>query len=156
MIKFIILHWTGANSYNVTEYIKNSYQLIIDEKGRTHLGLPVGKTASTGGMNSITYNISCCGGDVDAPLTVIQCERLFKETALICKKYNLTLSHIYTHNEIGEMCRNGTIIKLLPNNKWLKQNIGKIDLTRLPYNIPKNISHGDFIRSKVRWYLSKI
>ena len=42
-------------------------------------GLPVGQTASTGGMNSITYNISCCGGDLFAPLEKKQCERFFKE-----------------------------------------------------------------------------
>ena len=156
MIKFIILHWTGVNTYNVTENIKNSYQLIIDNNGKTHSGKPPGQTSSTGGMNSITYNISAAGGDVKAPLTVVQCERMFKEAAIICKRYGLTPSKVFTHYEIGELCRSGKIINLLPNNKWLKQNIGKIDLTRLPYDIPKGTSNGDFIRQKVRWYLGKI
>lgn len=155
-IKFIILHWTGVNSYNITEHIKNSYQLIIDEKGSIVHGKPPGSTQSTGGMNSITYNISAAGGDIQAPLTVIQCERMFKEAAIICKKYSLTPSRVFTHHEIGELCKTGKITKLLPNNQWLKQNIGKIDLTRIPYDVPKNISYGDFIRNKIRWYLGKI
>lgn len=156
MIKFVILHWTGVNSYNVTQNILNSYQLVIDKQGLAHIGTEQGKTASTGGMNSITYNISCAGGDIFAPLTTIQCERMFKEAAKVCKKNGLMPSNVYTHHEIGEMCRNKTITKLLPNNQWLNQNIGKIDLTRLPYDIPKNMSYGDFIRNKVRWYISKI
>ena len=156
MIKFVILHWTGVNSYNVTEHIKSSYQLIIDDKGETYTGKPIGQTASTAGMNSITYNISASGGDLKAPLTVIQCERMFKEAAIICKKNNLTPSKVFTHHEIGELCRSGKIINLLPKNQWLVNNIGKIDLTRLPYKIPNNVSYGDFIRQKVRWYLSKI
>lgn len=155
-IKFVILHWTGVNSYNITEHIKNSYQLIVDEKGQLINGKAPGLTSSTGGMNSITYNISAAGGDIQAPLTVIQCERMFKEAAIICKKYNLLPSKVYTHHEIGELCRSGKIINLLPNNKWLKQNIGKIDLTRLPYKIPNNISYGDFIRNKIYWYLERI
>ena len=156
MIKFVILHWTGVNTYNVTENIKNSYQLIIDNEGHCFSGKPPGSTSSTGGMNSITYNISAAGGDIKAPLTVIQCEKMFKEAAIICKKYGLMPSNVYTHHEIGEMCRSGRIVNLLPKNKWLYQNIGKIDLTRLPYEIPKNVSYGDFIRQKVRWYLNKL
>ena len=156
MIKFVILHWTGVNTYNVTENIKNSYQLIIDNEGHCFSGKPPGSTSSTGGMNSITYNISAAGGDIKAPLTVIQCEKMFKEAAIICKKHGLMPSNVYTHHEIGEMCRSGKIVKLLPNNRWLYQNIGKIDLTRLPYDIPKNVSYGDFIRQKVRWYLNKL
>ena len=53
------------------------------------------------------------------------------------------------------MVKNGTITKLLPHNKWLNQNIGKIDLTRLPYDL-KGKSHGDFIRSKIKWYLANM
>ena len=156
MIKFVILHWTGVNSYNVTERIKSSYQLIVDNNGKTYQGKPTGQTASTAGMNSITYNISAAGGGKNAPLTVIQCERMFKEAAIICKKYNLVPSKVYTHHEIGELCKSGKIVNLLPNNQWLKQNIGKIDLTRIPYDVPKDVSYGDFIRNKIRWYLGKI
>ena len=62
-VKYIIGHWTGVNTYNVTDKIKKSYQLLITGRGEVVQGSPVGSTASTGGMNSITYNISCCGGD---------------------------------------------------------------------------------------------
>ena len=155
-VKYIIGHWVGVNTYNVTDAIKQSYQLIITKDGETVQGRQQGITASTGGMNSITYNISCAGGDIKAPLTKKQCERFFKECAIALKKYNLTIDKFYTHAEIGEMVKNGTITKLLPNNKWLNQNIGKIDLTRLPYDL-KGKSHGDFIRDKIKWYyLNKV
>ena len=151
-VKYIIAHWTAGGAMpNSTDL--NAYQLVIDYKGGVHTGKPQGKTASTGGMNSITYNISCCGGG-KVKLTKVQCERFFKECALALKKYGLTVDKVYTHYEIGEMCRNKTINKLLPYNKWLYQNIGKIDLTELPYNVDKNKT-GDFIRSKILWYYTK-
>lgn len=151
-VKYIILHWTGGGQMpNSTDL--NSYQLLIDYKGNVHTGKPQGKTASTGGMNSITYNISCCGGG-KVKLTKIQCERMFKETALKLKELGLKVDKVYTHYEIGEMCRNKTINKLLPHNKWLYQNIGKIDLTTLPYNVERSKT-GDFIRSKILWYALK-
>lgn len=53
------------------------------------------------------------------------------------------------------MYKNGTITKLLPMNKWLKDNEGKIDLTKLPYDF-KGKSHGDFIRSKIKWYYNEL
>lgn len=154
-VKYIIGHWVGVNTYNVTNAIKQSYQLIITKDGETVQGGEQGKTASTGGMNSITYNISCTGGDVKAPLTKKQCERFFKECAIALKKYGLTVDKFYTHAEIGEMCKNRSIRKLLPFNKYLWQNMGKIDLTRLPYDL-KGESHGDFIRQKIKWYYDKI
>ena len=154
-VKYIIGHWTGVNTYNVTDAIKKSYQLLITGMGEAVEGLPVGQTASTGGMNSITYNISCAGGDVKAPLTKKQCERFFKECAIALKKYGLTVDKFYTHAEIGEMCKDKSIRKLLPFNKYLWQNMGKIDLIRLPYDL-KGESHGDFIRKKIKWYYDKI
>lgn len=154
-VKYIIGHWTGVNTYNVTDAIKKSYQLLITGMGEAVEGLPVGQTASTGGMNSITYNISCAGGDVKAPLTKKQCERFFKECAIALKKYGLTVDKFYTHAEIGEMCKDKSIRKLLPFNKYLWQNMGKIDLIRLPYDL-KGESHGDFIRQKIKWYYDKI
>lgn len=154
-VKYIIGHWVGVNTYNVTDAIKQSYQLIITKDGETVQGGQQGTTASTGGMNSITYNISCAGGDIKAPLTKTQCERFFKECALALKKYGLTVDKFYTHAEIGEMCKDRSIRKLLPFNKYLWQNMGKIDLTRLPYDL-KSESHGDFIRKKIKWYYDKI
>ena len=154
-VKYIIGHWTGVNTYNVTDAIKQSYQLIITKDGETVQGGEQGKTASTGGMNSITYNISCAGGDIKAPLTKKQCERFFKECAIALKKYSLTVDKFYTHAEIGEMCKDRSIRKLLPFNKYWWQNMGKSDLTRLPYDL-KGESHGDFIRKKIKWYYDKI
>lgn len=154
-VKYIIGHWTGVNTYNVTDKIKKSYQLLITGRGEVVQGSPVGSTASTGGMNSITYNISCCGGDLYAPLGKKQCERFFKECAIALKKYGLNVDKFYTHAEIGEMYKNHTITKLLPMNQWLYHNEGKIDLTRLPYDL-NGKSHGDFIRSKIQWYYNRL
>lgn len=155
-IKYVIGHWTGVNSYNITDHIKQSYQLIIGKSGEVVRGLPPGQTSSTGGMNSITYNISCAGGDILAPMTKLQLERLYFESARVIKYYDLSVNDFYTHAEIGEMVKNNTITKLLPDNKWLIQNVGKIDLTRLPYDL-EGKSHGDFIREKINWYyLNKV
>lgn len=150
-IKYIILHWCGTNVHAVTDKILKSYQLVIDQYGKEYIGAKQGTTASTAGMNSITYNISTTGGDLKAPLTKVQCEKLFAVTAQMCKKLNLTPDKVYTHHEIGEMCRNGSITKLLPNNKWLHNNIGKIDLTRLPYDLDGKAT-ARLIRNKVLWY----
>ena len=152
-IKYVIGHWTGVNSYNITKKILESYQIVIGKNGEVVKGLPSGQTASTGGMNSITYNISCAGGDIEAPMTKLQMEKFYFECARVLRAYCLDETKFYTHAEIGKMVKNGTITKLLPNNKWLNQNIGKIDLTRLPYDL-KGKSHGDFIRSKIKWYLA--
>lgn len=154
-VKYIIGHWVGVNTYNVTDAIKKSYQLIITKDGETVQGGAQGTTASTGGMNSITYNISCAGGDVKAPLTKKQCERFFKECAIALKKYGLTVDKFYTHAEIGEMCKDRSIRELLPFNKYLWQNMGKIDLTHLPYDL-NGLSHGNYIRKKIKWYYDKI
>lgn len=155
-IKYVIGHWTGVNSYNITDHIKQSYQLIIGKNGEVVRGLPTGQTSSTGGMNSITYNISCAGGDILAPMTKLQMERFYFECARAIKSYGLKVSDFYTHAEIGEMVKNGNITKLLPDNKWLSANIGKIDLIRLPYDL-EGKSSGDFIREKIKWYyLNKV
>ena len=153
-VKYIILHWTGGN-YKPSEYDKQHYQLLIDDEGRQYVGQPIGKVASTGGMNSITYNISCCGGLDRTPLTKKQCEALFKIVAMRLKEYKLTIDKVFTHAEIGQMVKDKTITKLLPYNNYLPQNIGKVDLTKLPYEL-NGKSHGDFIRNKIKWYLQKL
>lgn len=148
-VKYIILHWSGGgNKPNAIDL--NSYQLLIDTDGNLYNGKPQGKTSSTGGMNSITYNIACCGGGT-IRLTNVQCEKMFKVTADKLKEFGLTVDKVYTHHEIGEMCRDKSITKLLPYNKYLYQNIGKIDLTKLPYDL----NTGSFIRNKIQWYYNK-
>ncbi len=153
-VKYLIGHWTVGN-YKPNKTDLNSYQLLIDNEGKRHPGKPVGEAASTGGMNSITYNISCCGGG-KKPLTKIQCEAFYKACAEKIKEYDLSVSAFYTHAEIGEMCREMTITKLLPYNKYLKQNIGKIDLTVLPGVDGSAFVTGSYIRNKIKWYLERL
>lgn len=153
-VKYIILHWTGGNYTPCTTDL-SSYQLLIDYTGKQYNGKPVGQTSSTGGMNSITYNISCCGGLDRTPLTPVQIEAMFKVAADKCKEYGLTPDKVYTHAAIGDMCKKGTITMLLPKNKWLYQNIGKIDLTKTPYITGSAIETNNFIRKKIKWYYER-
>ena len=105
------------------------------------------KTSSTGGMNSITYNISCCGRkDEKTPIKPIQIEAMCHCAALKCKELGLSVNDCYTHSEIGKMVQDGRIKNLLPYNKLLEQNIGKIDFAGL----------GNTLRKKIQWYYSKI
>lgn len=154
VVKYVIGHWTAGN-YIPCGTDKKSYQMLIDGNGAVYNCKPVGAAASCGGMNSITYNISCCGGLGRTPLKKVQCEKFFVECAKALKKYHLPVSRFYTHAEIGQMCKTGTIKDLLPNNRYLSQNIGKVDLTKLPYDLG-NKKHGDFIRNKIQWYMERI
>lgn len=154
-VKYIIGHWTAGN-HKPNGLDLASYQLLIDGDGNYHSGVAVGCTSSTGGMNSITYNISCCGGLTSSPITTIQFEAFCKACAEKIKYYGLRVNDFYTHAEIGEMCKNKNIVKLLPWNSYLAQNIGKIDLTVLPYLNASPKETGNFIRNKIKWYLDKI
>lgn len=168
-VKYIIGHWTAGN-HTPNKLDKNSYQLLIDGEGSLHRGVAQGCSASTGGMNSITYNIACCGGLSTLRLTPIQVEKFFKTCAEKIKVYDLTINDFYTHAEIGEMCRgyklkcqnkpydkkHKIITDLLPYNEWLYQNIGKIDLTTLPQMSGNAFETGDFIRNKIKWYYNKL
>ena len=154
-IKYIVLHWTAGN-YKPCQTDLNSYQLLIDDTGKRYEGKPIGKTCSTGGMNSITYNISCCGGLERTPITKVQIEAMFKAAAEKCKQYGLTPDKVYTHAIIGDMCKKGTITILLPMNRWLYQNIGKIDLTKTPYLNGTAAETNNFIRKKIQWYYKNL
>ena len=154
-VKYIIGHWTAGN-YTPCAQDLGSYQLLINGEGEIHGGKPVGQTASTGGMNSITYNISCCGGLSRTPITKVQAEAFYKACAQKLIEFNLSVSDFYTHAEIGELCRSGDIVKLLPKNKWLNQNIGKVDLTVLPDIKGSPKQTGDFIRNKIKLYLQRL
>lgn len=154
-VKYIILHWTGGNHKPCITDLQ-SYQLVIDKDGKIYGGEPVGQASSCGGMNSITYNISCCGGLQHTPITPIQIEAMYKAAAQKILEFNLDVNKVYTHAEIGEMCKTGAILKLLPNNSYLKQNIGKVDLITIPNLKGTPRQTGDYIRNKVRWYLGKL
>lgn len=154
--KYIIGHWTAGN-YEPCYVDMESYDLLITGEGLKVIGnheLDNNK-ASTAGMNSITYNISCCGGSERTPLKKVQSEAFFKTVAEKLKQFNLSIDKFYTHAEIGKMVENGTITKLLPYNSYLKDNKGKIDLTKLPYSL-NGKSSGDFIRNKVQWYYERV
>ena len=49
----------------------------------------------------------------------------------------------------------GLITDILPYNGYLLANIGKIDLTVLPYMSGNAKQTGNFIRSKIKWYFNK-
>lgn len=154
-VKYIIGHWTAGN-YQPNATDLNSYQLLIDGDGKKHPGKGIGQASSTGGMNSITYNISCCGGIDSAPIKKVQIEAFYKACAEKIKEYRLKISDFYTHAEIGEMCRSGEITKLLPYNSFLSQNIGKIDLRTLPDIKGSAQETGDFIRNKIQWCYERL
>lgn len=157
--KYIIGHWTAGN-YIPNSIDMNSYDLLVTGDGILIKGLKEfdSEKCSTAGMNSITYNIACCGGLQQTPLKKVQCEKFFKTVADRLKLFGLTPNDFYTHHEIGEMTRNylnkknaDKITVLLPYNKYLIKNIGKIDLTKMPYD---NMTPTD-IRNKIRWYFNK-
>lgn len=168
-VKFVIGHWTGGQ-YKPNNIDLTHYQLLIGKDGELFKGMSQGCTSSTGGMNSITYNIACCGGLSNTKITPIQIEKFFSESAKILKTYGLNPEHFYTHAEIGEMTRgyklknkglpydknHKIITDLLQYNSYLDANIGKIDLTILPYMSDNAFNTGDFIRHKIQWYYNKI
>lgn len=160
-VKYIIGHW-AAGQLKPNKIDLSSYQLLVDGDGNLHKGLAVGCASSTGGMNSITYNISCCGGLSTSRLTRVQFEKFCKTCAEKLKEYGLSVDKFYTHAEIGEMVKNGTITKLLPWNNYLNQNKGKIDLTIIPLDNDHltykadAFTTGAKIRQKIKWYYEKL
>ncbi len=159
----IIIHWTaGAYTPNSTDL--RHYHYLIDKNGRINCGIfrpednencNDGKYAQhTGGGNTGAIGVALCGmyGFSSAtklgcyPLTKIQCEALFSFVAKLSKKYKIKIdnNHIMTHYEFG-----------LKNPKTT--SAGKIDIICLPpYPQIKQQKIGDFIRSKVLWYSTKI
>ena len=159
----IIIHWTaGAYTPNSTDL--RHYHYLIDKNGRINCGIfrpednencNDGKYAQhTGGGNTGAIGVALCGmyGFSSAtklgcyPLTKIQCEALFSFVAKLSKKYKIKIdnNHIMTHYEFG-----------LKNPKTT--SAGKIDIICLPpYPQIKQQNIGDFIRSKVLWYFTKI
>lgn len=162
-MKRIIIHWTaGTSSPNATD--KQHYHYLIDSKGGVHNGVykpednencTDGKYAAhTGGGNTGSIGISYCGmcGFVSSdkvgnyPLTKVQCEAGFKLAATLAKKYNIqvTPQTVMTHYEFGLKNPNTT-------------SKGKIDIVYLPpYPDVEKADVGDFIRNKIRWYLSHL
>ena len=91
-VKYIIGHWTAGATYIPTNYEKEHYQLLIDNNKKVYFGKKQGTTASTGGMNSITYNIACCGGLEKTPLFYGQVEEFCYQAAKSLKIFNLPVN----------------------------------------------------------------
>lgn len=162
-MKRIIIHWTaGLSSPNSIE--KNHYHFLIDSNGGIHNGnfkpennenCNDGKYAAhTGGGNTGSIGVALCGmyGFTSPnhlgndPLTKIQCESLFKFCAKLSKKYAIpiTTNTILTHYEFG-------LQHPTTSSK------GKIDIIYLPpYPNIKKENIGNFIRNKIKWYISHL
>ena len=161
-MKRIILHWTAGTGVP-TNYEKNFYHYLVDKNGKTHLGVYAPEAnldvksghyaAHTGGGNTGSIGVAACGmaGFVSAQncgrnlLTRVQLEAMFALCARLCSRYNIKVSPatVLTHYEFGRQ-----------NPKT--SSAGKIDLSFLPpfLHVEKD-DVGNFIRSKVNWYLLK-
>lgn len=162
-MKRIIIHWTAGSSVpNCIE--KEHYHFLVDSIGRIHegkfkpednLNCNDGKYAAhTGGGNTNSIGVSLCGmygfktskNIGNFPLTKIQIETAMQLCAKLTKKYNITINQntVMTHYEFG-----------LKNPKTTSH--GKIDIIFLPpYSWIKKEDIGNFLRTKVKWYLEKI
>lgn len=161
-MKKIILHWT-AGKYNPTQFERQFYHFLIDESGKIYNGLFCPEdnlncsdnryAAHTGGGNTGAIGIAMCAmcGFKSAkepgkyPITAVQFESCMNLCAQLALKYNIKISpeNIMTHYEFG-----------VKNPKT--SSFGKIDITYLPPYpwIGKN-DIGNFIRTKIRWYITK-
>lgn len=163
-MKRIILHWT-AGAYKPNEIDKQHYHYLIDDTGKVYNGNHKPEdnlncsdgnyAAHTGGGNTGAIGVAVCGmynyspskgiKSTSYPLTKTQCERMFKLTAELCKKYNLPINSdtVMTHYEFGKKHPDTT-------------SSGKIDITVLPEYTVSSDNIGDFIRNKAKWYYDKL
>lgn len=75
------------------------------------------------------------------PITAQQIELAFELMAELCIKYNININEVKTHYE---------------RDRQLKKPQGKVDIIFIPsYPDIKKNDIGDFIRNKVKWYISK-
>jgi len=161
-MKRIILHWT-AGKYYPTEYEKQYYHYLVDKDGKVYSGKYTpednldcsdGKYAAhTGGGNTGSIGVAMCAMSGfksknncgEFLITPIQFESCMSLCANLCFKYSLAVnsSTVMTHYEFG-----------LSNPKT--SSAGKIDITYLPhYSYLGKDDVGNFIRTKVRWYMLK-
>lgn len=163
-MKRIITHWS-AGAYYPNQTDLEHYHFLIDKDGKIHKGKYKPEdnenvndniyAQHTGGGNTGSIGVAMCGMYVPKnipitqtkyPLTKIQCERCFKLIAELAKKYKIQITPdtVMTHYEFG--------LKH-PNTS----SAGKIDIIYLPpYSWVTKNGIGDFIRSKIKWYLSKM
>jgi N-acetyl-anhydromuramyl-L-alanine amidase AmpD len=159
----IIIHWTAGTNY-ASDFERQFYHYLIDKEGKVlegiykpedNLDCHDGKYAQhCGGGNTGSIGIALCGmygyksfSDVGKyPLTKVQCEKLFSFVARLCKIYNIpiTPNTVLTHYEFGQ-------------KHPATSSFGKIDIIHLPpYPEQPKECIGNFIRSKVKWYYSKL
>ena len=163
-LKRIIVHWTaGGPTASANE--KRCYHYLVESSGKIVKGTYIpednsncndGKYAAhTGGGNTGSIGISLCGmagykenvpQSARYPLSAIQCEAAWKKIAELCKAYNIqvTPDTVMTHYEFGLKHPTTT-------------SAHKIDIMYLPHEPklkPQQI--GDYIRTKVKWYLGKL
>ncbi|MCQ2754656.1 MAG: N-acetylmuramoyl-L-alanine amidase [bacterium] len=158
----IIIHWTaGQYAPNTTDL--EHYHFVVGGNGKVHKGkfepedninCNDGRYAQhTGGGNTRTIGIAmaCMYGFMNErnqgeyPMTNVQFESCMKEVAKLCKRYNILISPetVLTHYEFGQKHPKTT-------------SYGKPDIVFIPpYSHIKRDKVGDFIRKKVKWYLSK-
>ena len=162
-MKRIIIHWTaGTYQPNFTEY--EHYHYLINGDGLVIKGkhsvqdnkncTDGNYAAHTGGGNTGSIGVAVCGmlGYVSKkkvgnyPLTPVQCERMYKLVAELCKLYGIkvTPQTVLTHYEFGQAHPKTT-------------SYGKIDITWLPNcEFIRTEEVGDFIRNKVKWYYHRV
>lgn len=162
-MKRVIIHWTAGGSVP-NSHEKNCYHYLVDRCGKIYNGKfkpeanEVCKTGMyaehTGGGNTGSIGIALCGmfGFKDKnnignfPITKIQFEACMQLCAKIIRQYNIpiTKTTVLTHYEFGLLHPNTT-------------SAGKIDIIFIPpYSWVEKSDVGNFIRTKIRWYLQKL
>ena len=160
--KRIILHWT-AGTGSPSAFDRQFYHYLIDTKGTVTNGIHSPEAnldckdgvyaAHTGGGNTGAIGVALCGMadfhystlSTPFPLTKIQIEAAFSFVAKLCKKYDVPVlkDTVMTHFEFGQEHPEST-------------SKGKIDIIYLPpYPAVHKYQVGNFIRSKVKWYLER-
>jgi hypothetical protein len=161
----ICFHWT-AGQYIPNKLELQSYHFLVGALGNISKGgfepranfrnlknaHPDTYAKHLGGGNSWTIGIALCGmTKMNAdfswqnPITQVQAEAAFKKAAELCHKHGIEITEdsVFTHYEFG--LKNPDT-----SSRW------KIDITVLPYEPHlKQDQIGNYIRTKVQWYLKK-
>ncbi|HIS82361.1 N-acetylmuramoyl-L-alanine amidase [bacterium] len=161
-MKRIIIHWTAGGYYPTTAE-KEVYHFLVDKDGKVYNGKFAPENnlkcvkgcyaAHTGGGNTASIGVAICAmagfknkNSCGAyPIKPMQFEAAMKLCADLALKYKIPVSAstVMTHYEFG--MKN-------PNTS----SAGKIDITYLPpYPWVDKNDAGSFIRSKIKWYISK-
>ena len=161
-MKRIIIHWT-AGGYYPTPAEKDCYHFLVDKDGKVHNGKFAPENnlqcvkgyyaAHTGGGNTSSIGVAICGmagfknknSCGGYPIKPVQFEAAMKLCAELAIRYNIpvTAATVMTHYEFG--------VKNLNTS-----SAGKIDITYMPpYPWVDKNDVGSFIRSKIKWYISK-